>query len=636
MLPSPILHRILALAILILGVGIISPSASAEDRPNFVIIFIDDMGYGDITPFGSKLNRTPNLDRMADEGMRLTSFYAAPVCSASRAQLMTGSYAPRVSVPGVFFPAGRQGLNRAEHTVADYLRGLGYATMCVGKWHLGDQRVFLPTRQGFDGYFGIPYSNDMQRVAKANGKRVHPLVRDTEVAELLEDEGQRRITREYTEEAVRFLETNADQPFFLYLPHTAMHVPLFPHADFVGRSKNGTYGDWVEEVDWSVGQILAALKRLKLADNTLVLFTSDNGPWASKGASGGVSGPLRGSKGCTLEGGVRVPTIVRWPGKIAVGTTSDAIAGTTDVLPTFVSLAGGRLKKDRKIDGIDISKHLLGKQASSGRDEWYYFQGTRLQAVRSGPWKLAMTSQSLGMGIKEKAADLTKVGRLYNLQDEIGEITDRAAEHPDIVARLRKLGERLAEDVAENKRPAGEVENPVTLYPTEPRNRKGASSKKPKPGKPIDWAKAKVGDVYAPASAPAISGKPFSISCTIEGANPKGVIVAHGGSAVGYSLYAKTGQIVFAVRFDSGRIERIVLASKPGQNEIVAALANGGRMSLSVNGRSAPAGPSVALIKRHPQEDLCLGHDNRNPVDPQAPPGSWTGRLISIKVSTGK
>ena len=374
-----------------------SLAESMSARPNLVLIFIDDMGYGDIGPFGSQLNRTPHLDRMAKEGRKLTSFYAAPVCSASRAQLLTGCYAPRVGVPGVFFPAGRNGLNPQEHTVAEYLRELGYATMCVGKWHLGDQPEFLPTRHGFDGYFGIPYSNDMGRTAAATGKRVHPLLRDDKVAELLEDEGQRRITREYTEEAVKFIEASAkaDKNFFLYLPHTAMHVPLYPHPDFAGKSKNGVYGDWVEEVDWSVGQVLEALKKLKLAENTLVLFTSDNGPWASKGKAGGVSGPLRGSKGCTLEGGVREPTLAWWPGTIAPGTESAGIAGTTDVLPTFVSLAGGKIKQDVKIDGLDVSDWLLGKAEQSPRDIWHYFRGTQLQAVRQGPWTVSYTHLTL-------------------------------------------------------------------------------------------------------------------------------------------------------------------------------------------------------------------------------------------------
>ena len=455
---------------------------AAADKPNFILIFIDDMGYGDIGPFGSTLNKTPHLDRMAAEGMKLTSFYAAPVCSASRAQLLTGCYAPRVSVPGVFFPAGPKGLNPEEVTTADYLKELGYATTCIGKWHLGDQKQFLPTRQGFDHYFGIPYSNDMQRVSAESGLRVTPLLRDEEVADLLEDEGQRRVTREYTEEAVKFIGEHTDEPFFLYLPHTAMHVPLFPHQDFVGKSSNGTYGDWVAEVDWSVGQILDALRQHNLEKNTLVIFTSDNGPWASKGKAGGVSGPLRGSKGCTLEGGVREPTIAWWPGTVEAGSSSDQIAGTTDVLPTFVSLAGGTLK-DRQIDGVDISKLLTGESTQSGRSEWYYYQGRNLQAVRSGDWKLALVPQTLGMGIRQRPDDLkSKEVRLYNLREEIGEMTDLSARHPEVVARLTALAEDMKADIGTGQagpgvRPAGDQKNPVTLYPTQPRK-----PRKKKPG----------------------------------------------------------------------------------------------------------------------------------------------------------
>ena len=462
------LFLLISLSMVCLG----SALGAGAAKPNFVLIFIDDMGYGDIGPYGSAKNRTPNLDRMADEGMLLTSFYAAPVCSASRAQLLTGSYAPRVSVPGVFFPAGKNGLNPAEHTIADYLKESGYDTTCIGKWHLGDQREFLPTNNGFDHYFGIPYSNDMGRSDK-EGRKVHPLVRDEQV-ELIENEGQRRITREYTEEAVKYIGAHADKsaaPFFLYLPHTAMHVPLYPHQDFVGKSKNGTYGDWVEEVDWSVGQVLDALKKNGLEDDTLVIFTSDNGPWASKGKAGGESGPLRGSKGGTLEGGVREPTIVRWPGKVATGARCDAVAGTTDLLPTFVKLAGGSLKTDVKIDGRDISPLLFGQAEWPEERVWHYYQGRNLQAVRSGPWKLAITGQSLGMGIREKPADLKKAGRLYHLGKDIGETTDVSKEHPEVVARLQKLADAMVADIGSGKpgpgvRPAGQVDKPVLLFPT--------------------------------------------------------------------------------------------------------------------------------------------------------------------------
>ena len=609
-------------------------SLSAKEKPNLVLIFIDDMGYGDIGPYGSKLNRTPNLDRMAIEGRKLTSFYAAPVCSASRAQLLTGCYAPRVGVPGVFFPAGRNGLNPKEHTIANYLKELGYATMCVGKWHLGDQREFLPTRQGFDGYFGIPYSNDMGRTATATGKRVHPLMRDEKVAELLEDEGQRRVTREYTEEAVKFIKTNAkaEKNFFLYLPHTAMHVPLFPHPDFVGKSRNGTYGDWVEEVDWSVGQVLKTLKELKIEKNTLVLFTSDNGPWASKGKAGGVSGPLRGSKGCTLEGGVREPTIAWWPGTIAPGTESAGIAGTTDVLPTFVSLAGGKVRKDIKIDGMDVSKWMLGKTEASPRDTWHYFQGTKLQAVRQGPWKLALTGQSLGMGIRQRDADLARGGRLYNLEKEIGEKTNLAKENPAIVGKLEKMAAQMAQDIAANKRPAGIVQNPVTLYPTTSRKR---PAKKPgKPAKPINWDKARLGDTYASASLPDMAGKPFTIQTTVEiepGKKPNGILLAHGGSAVGYALYARDGTLFFALRLGTNAVQKIAFGS-PGEKMEITARLTRETFSIQVGEKSVEA-KSPGLLNKHPQEDFCIGHDDKNPVDSEAPKSPINGVLSNLQVT---
>ncbi len=611
-------------------------------KPNFVLIYIDDMGYGDIGPYGSKLNRTPNLDRMAAEGMKLTSFYAAPVCSASRAQLLTGCYAPRVSVPGVFFPAGPKGLSPRERTVAEYLKELGYSTTCIGKWHLGDQPEFLPTNQGFDHYFGIPYSNDMQRNSLEDGRRVTPLLRDDKVAELLEDDGQRRVTREYTEEAVNFIEATSDKPFFLYLPHTAMHVPLFPHEDFAGKSKNGTYGDWVEEVDWSVGQILDVLRRKKIFENTLVIFTSDNGPWASKGAAGGVAGPLRGSKGCTLEGGVREPTIAWWPGTVAAGSSCDAVCGTTDVLPTFVKLGGsdsGKPVPGVKIDGKDISPILLGKTKDSPHEAWFYYQGTTLQAVRSGPWKLAVTPQSIGMGMKDRPADLnSREPRLYNLDEEIGEISNLADKHPEVVARLQKLIDGMVADIGSGKpgpgvRPAGQVENPVTLYPTQPRKPRGRPTKKAA-GKSLDWSKVKLGDVYSSGSAPAIARKAFTISCTVEPAEGKageGVIVAHGGSAIGYSLYVKDNFVVFATRQGNDTVGRVAVpVGKGGSMSIRAGLSKDGTLSLAVNAGETAKAKSPGLLKNHPQEDLSIGHDDRNPVDPESPTKPFIGLLMSL------
>ena len=619
---------------------------AASRKPNFVLIYIDDMGYGDIGPYGSTLNRTPHLDRMAAEGMKLTSFYAAPVCSASRAQLLTGCYAPRVSVPGVFFPAGPKGLNPKERTVAEYLKELGYATTCIGKWHLGDQPEFLPTNQGFDHYFGIPYSNDMQRNSLEDGRRVVPLLRDDKVTELLDDEGQRRVTREYTEEAVKFIEGASGKPFFLYLPHTAMHVPLFPHEDFVGKSKNGTYGYWVEEVDWSVGHILDTLRKNKLAENTLVIFTSDNGPWASKGAAGVVAGPLRGSKGCTLEGGVREPTIAWWPGTVEAGSSCDAVCGTTDVLPTFVKLGGsdgGKPVQWGKIDGKDISPNLLGKTTRSPHEAWFYFQGTTLQAVRSGPWKLAITPQSIGMGMKDRPEDLqSREPRLYNLDEEIGEITNVANKHPEVVARLQKLIDGMIADIGSGQpgpgvRPPGEVENPVTLYPTEPRQSKTrpTNSVSKATRQSLDWSKVKLGDVYASASAPAIAGKAFSIDCSVVpvgGKAGEGVIVAHGGTVIGYSLYLRADLVIFATR-NAGVVSRVEMPVARGETmKIAAGMAKDGTLSLKVNDAEAVLKKSPGLLKSHPQEDLSIGHDDRNPVDPESPPKPFQGLLTSLRI----
>ena len=442
----------------------------APRPPNIVVVFIDDLGYGDIGPFGATKQRTPNLDRMAREGMKLTSFYAAPACSVSRAQLLTGCYGPRVSVPWVFFPAGKQGLNPAEITAAERLRSLGYATACFGKWHLGDQPAFLPCRQGFDHYVGIPYSNDMQKRSAVTGEEVVPLLCDDRVVELLTDEAQRGIVERCTDEAVAFIRGSKEKPFFLYVPHTAVHVPIFPSERFRGKSDNGRFGDWVEEVDWSVGKILDTLCDEGLDDDTLVIFTSDNGPWAVKGADGGSSGPLRGGKGSTWEGGVRVPTVAWWPGRIAAGTECGTMAGTIDLVPTFVSLAGGDMPREPVIDGRDISGLLLGTSREPARAVHYYFKGTTLEAVRAGRWKLAIASQGAGMGRGAVAAEASMESpRLYDLEADLGETTDVAAEHPAVVDRLRgyvsPMQAELCGPQAPGRRPAGDVASPEFLYP---------------------------------------------------------------------------------------------------------------------------------------------------------------------------
>ena len=442
-------------------------------KPNIVLILIDDMGYGDIQPFGCTSCQTPALNRMATEGMKLTSFYAAPVCSASRAQVLTGCYAPRVSIPGVLGPNSAVGLNPKEHTVAELLKAQGYTTMCIGKWHLGDQAEFLPMRFGFDHYFGLPYSNDMLRPEAESGERVIPLMRDNKVISLWSEDDEDQMTRLYTEEAVKFIRENRKQPFFLYLAHNAVHCPIHPGPEFRGKSEHGRYYDWVEEIDWSVGQVLGTLGKMQLDSNTLVVFTSDNGPWLEHGNDAGSAGSLRGGKGSTWEGGLRESTLAWWPGHIPAGRVSDAVIGEIDLLPTFVHLAGGAVPSDLPIDGKNASELLMGRTDISPREAHFYYSDYRLEAVRSGPWKLAIKPQRFAMGYKE---DLERQGvhepglRLYNLQRDLGEQTNVAAEFPEVVQKLKRLADKQAATLCDGParagvRPPGKVKNPKPLYP---------------------------------------------------------------------------------------------------------------------------------------------------------------------------
>jgi arylsulfatase A-like enzyme len=638
MKPLSILTATLALAGL---TTLAAPARGAPpEKPNVVFIFIDDLGYGDIGPFGSTKNRTPHLDRMAKEGMRFTSFYAAPVCSVSRAQVITGCYGQRVSLPGVLFPGNRIGINAAEHTVAELLEAQGYATMCIGKWHLGDQPEFLPTRHGFDHYFGLPYSNDMQTRLGKDGRQVVPLVRDDKLIEQLTGDDQDRLTERYTEEAMKFIRENQARPFFLYLPHTAVHVPIHPGAEFRGKSRNGGYGDWVEEVDWSVGRVLDAIRELKLETRTLVIFSTDNGPWLTQGKNGGEAGPLRGGKGSTFEGGVRVPTVAWWPGTVAPGSACDAVAGNIDLLPTFVSLAGGSVPSDRKIDGRSFAPLLLGTSKESPREAHYYYRGYKLEAVRSGPWKLALGPQVEALGEAKANADAAAAGgRLYNLDQEIGERTNVAADNPDVVKRLRALAQRMAADLGDGKpgpgvRPAGQVASPSLLIPgAEP-----SAPKVRKPARPVVLPeKLKIGDNLEGDSAPQIAGQPLAITCQIEPKAGAGVIVAQGGSAVGYSLYLKDKRLVFAVRRSADEIVRITSDELPaGPIAIEARLAGDGAMTLAVNGKPAAAGKAGGLIDRQPMEDFCVGHDNRVPLDAYDGETRFAGSIEQLKVVAGK
>jgi arylsulfatase A-like enzyme len=440
-----------------------------REKPNFIIIFCDDLGYGDLGCFGSKKHRTPNVNRLAAEGMRFTSFYVTSgVCTPSRASLMTGCYPRRVNMHQstlgecVLFPVGKKGLNPAEITMAELLKEQGYATACIGKWHLGDQPPFLPTRQGFDYYYGIPYSNDMG-VNPSRKSPPLPLLRNERVVE--GPVNQNTLTKRYTEEAIRFITANRDKPFFVYLPHAMPHNPVHASERFRGKSANKGYGDAVEEIDWSTGEILTSLRKLGIDDRTLVLFTSDNG---AASAWGGSNSPLSGWKGTTMEGGMREPCVVRWPGRIPAGTTCDEMCSTMDLLPTFARLAGTKPPGDRVIDGKDIWPLMSGKEgAESPHEAFYYYQMDQLQAVRSGRWKLHLRlevkKRNWGEGMKNSPL------QLYDLKADIGEMTNVAADHSGVVARLLALAEKAREDLGDvnregkNQRPAGLVANPKPL-----------------------------------------------------------------------------------------------------------------------------------------------------------------------------
>ena len=424
-------------------------SVQANDAapPNIVVVFCDDLGYGDLGCFGHPTIQTPNLDRMAAEGIKLTQFYsAAPVCTPSRAALMTGRLPIRSGMCSdkrrVLFPDSGGGIPETEITLAEALRERGYATGCVGKWHLGHLPQFLPTANGFDSYFGIPYSNDMDRIAEApKGREAFwkpesrywnvPLMRNEELLERPAD--QTTITRRYTEEAVRFIEGHRDGPFFLYMPHSMPHVPLFRSGDFAETSRRGLYGDVIEEIDWSVGQILDTLRQLELADNTIVWFTSDNGPWLTFKDHGGSAGLLKDGKGTTWEGGMREPTLVWWPGRIPAGRVSAELGTTMDIYATSIALAGGGLPENRVVDGVDLSASLL-EGAASPREQVQYYRGTRLMALRQGPWKAHFMTQESYTGNNELVTHDPPV--LYNLEVDPGEQWDVAAEHPAVVEAL--------------------------------------------------------------------------------------------------------------------------------------------------------------------------------------------------------
>jgi arylsulfatase A len=487
-------HLWFAVAAAIVVIGGSGPSraeaAGVVERPNIVVIFIDDMGYADIGPFGATAYETPNLDRMAAEGRKFTDFHSATaVCSASRVALLTGCYPERVSILGALRPNSPIGINKDELTLAELCKERGYATAIFGKWHLGDRRKFLPLQHGFDEYYGLPYSNDMwprgprgeQLPPDAKRAKEYPPLRMFEGNEVVDEEvtaeEQTVLTRDYTRRAVDFIDRHAKEPFFLYVPHAMVHVPLYVSPEFEGKSGAGLFGDAVMELDWSVGEILAALKRNGIDEKTLVVFTSDNGPWLNYGDHAGSAGPLREGKGTMFEGGYRVPCIMRMPGTIPAGTETGEFCATLDLLPTVAGRLGVELPADRKVDGKDIWPLIVGEdEAVSPHDEFYCYYGRELHGVRDRRWKLHLPHPYRTLKGKPGGKDGYPVEysqamtglELYDLQNDVGETKNVAQEHPDVVERLSaaaeraraELGDLLSHREGSAVRPPGQARSP--------------------------------------------------------------------------------------------------------------------------------------------------------------------------------
>ena len=428
-------HRILMFLVMACTAtysGQAQPTPDAS--PNIVFIFVDDMGYGDLQCYGATDINTPNIDRIAEHGIRFTEFYSAsPVCSPSRYGLMTGRYPVRDGIQGgVFFPESWTGMDTTEVTMAQLLKQQGYATGIIGKWHLGHRRQYLPRQRGFDEYFGIPYSNDMEAVAYLHNNDV-----------VDQDVDQHQNVQTYTQKALRFIKDHQDGPFFLYLPHNMPHVPIYASDRFEGTSKRGLYGDVIQEIDWSVGQIMDTLSRLGLAENTLVVFTSDNGPWLTMAELGGSPGALRSGKQTTFEGGMRVPCVLQWPAQVSGGRVVDGMCTMMDWFPTFAHLTGATVPTDRPIDGEDITSVLLGTGERAGKDLAYYSVHTgEIAAFRSGDWKLKLPMERPYQGRYGYAGEPAHGTLLFNLKDDPGEKTNLAEQQPE---KVQELQQKIAE-----------------------------------------------------------------------------------------------------------------------------------------------------------------------------------------------
>lgn len=475
----------IAFLLILISISAISFVNESKRPPNVVLIFMDDLGYGDLSCTGAVGYQTPHIDNMAKEGVRFSNFLTAQaVCSASRAALMTGCYPNRIGISGALMPYDKNGINSNETTLAELLKEKGYSTAIYGKWHLGHHKQFLPLQHGFDEYFGIPYSNDMwpmdyagQPAPETDFRKknypILPLIQNNEkVEEITSLDGQGTLTTRYTEKAVDFIKRNKNKPFFLYLPHSMPHVPINASAKFKGKSQIGLYGDVMMEIDWSVGEILKTLKESGIDKKTLVIFTSDNGPWLNFGNHAGSAGGFREGKGTTFEGGHRVPCIMRWKGTLPEGIVCNKMASTIDVLPTIANLCGTKLPNN-KIDGVDISELMKGNlEANPRRTFYYYYRKNSLEAVRKDDWKLVLehsgrTYEGFQPGKDGFSGEVNEKSpialALYDLRRDPSERYDVQKSNPKIVEELLKLAEEAREDlgdditkrVGKNVRPAG-------------------------------------------------------------------------------------------------------------------------------------------------------------------------------------